>query len=212
MADAPSIAFEDLGEARAPRTDGDAAAHAVFAQRAAARRVAVPTDDLVVQQRLREYDEPITLFGERPPDRRARLLEVIMAQGATGKKARIDDEESDAPRPETPAAPRAGLPEPLALTVAIDTATKIRYPQKRMTLGEMRKRVRNLGEYVTRVQIEAVERAKRVDLLRTVRSEAAPAEQGMPLSMQLVEQLTSDLTAFQRRFMLAGRDDAEDAA
>ena len=54
--------------------------------------------------------------------------------------------------------------------------------------------------------------AKRVDLLRTVRSEAAPAEQGMPLSMQLVEQLTSDLTAFQRRFMLAGRDDAEDAA
>lgn len=96
MADAPSIAFEDLGEARAPRTDGDAAAHAVFAQRAAARRVAVPTDDLVVQQRLREYDEPITLFGERPPDRRARLLEVIMAQGATGKKARIDDEESDA--------------------------------------------------------------------------------------------------------------------
>lgn len=123
-----------------------------------------------------------------------------------------DDDESDAPRPETPAAPRAGLPEPLALTVAIDTATKIRYPQKRMTLGEMRKRVRNLGEYVTRVQIEAVERAKRVDLLRTVRSEAAPAEQGMPLSMQLVEQLTSDLTAFQRRFMLAGRDDAEDAA
>ncbi|WFC96033.1 Histone deacetylase complex subunit [Malassezia brasiliensis] len=122
-----------------------------------------------------------------------------------------EDDEGEAPRPE-PAGPRAGLPEPFALTVAIDTATKIRYPQKRMTLGEMRKRVRNLGEYVTRVQIEAVERAKRVDLLRTVRAEAAPAEQGLPLSMQLVEQLTADLTAFQRRFMQTGREEAEDAA
>jgi hypothetical protein len=34
-----------------------------------------------------------------------------------------------------------------------------------MTMGEMRKRVRNIGEYVTRCQIEAVEREKRMKLL-----------------------------------------------
>lgn len=114
--------------------------------------------------------------------------------------------------PPVPDAPRAGLPEPLALTTPIDAATKIRYPQKRMTLGEMRKRVRTISEYVTRVQIEAVERAKRVQLLRAVRSEPPEDDVGAtPLSMQLVEQLTNDITAVQRRLSSGPTGEEEDA-
>ncbi|WFD02408.1 hypothetical protein MOBT1_001090 [Malassezia obtusa] len=93
---ADGVAYEELGDARnAPLGDGDAAAHAMFEQRKAARRVAVPTDDVLVRQRLREHDEPMTLFGEREPDRRARLLQVMMEQGTVGKKSRIEEESSD---------------------------------------------------------------------------------------------------------------------
>lgn len=97
----------------------------------------------------------------------------------------------------------ANLPAPVALTTTIDAATKIRYPQRRMTLGEMRKRVRNIGEYVTRIQVDAVERTKRMELLRTVHeTEAAPTPSDVPLSMQLAEQLTTDLTLFQQKYVL----------
>ena len=119
------------------------------------------------------------------------------------------DEDAAAER----AAPQAGLPEPFALTTPIDPAIKIRYPQKRMTVGEMRKRARTISEYVTRVQIEAVEREKRVRFLGSIvesagSADAAPRdevvgevpESALPMSMQLVEQLTDDLNQFQRRF------------
>ncbi|KZW00055.1 WD40 repeat-like protein [Exidia glandulosa HHB12029] len=42
-----------------------------------ARTMAVPTDDGRVRARLREIGEPITLFGERAPDRRDRLIYVL---------------------------------------------------------------------------------------------------------------------------------------
>ncbi|KAI9024138.1 WD40-repeat-containing domain protein [Hyaloraphidium curvatum] len=42
-----------------------------------ARSLAVPTDDGQVRLRLREYGEPITLFGEGPGDRRERLREIM---------------------------------------------------------------------------------------------------------------------------------------
>ncbi|OCF59132.1 U4/U6 small nuclear ribonucleoprotein PRP4 [Kwoniella mangroviensis CBS 10435] len=40
------------------------------------RKMAVPTDDKKVRERLRAYGEPITLFGEGPGDRRDRLKYV----------------------------------------------------------------------------------------------------------------------------------------
>jgi U4/U6 small nuclear ribonucleoprotein PRP4 len=42
-------------------------------RRSSARRMAVPTKDSEVRMRLREIAEPMTLFGERPEDRRDRL-------------------------------------------------------------------------------------------------------------------------------------------
>ncbi|WFD34755.1 Histone deacetylase complex subunit [Malassezia cuniculi] len=108
----------------------------------------------------------------------------------------------EAPPAEPPTDPN--LPEPFALSVPLDPTTKIRYPARRMTLGEMRKRVRVIGEYVTRVQIEAVEREKRVRFLGlNMRNEG-----DVPLSMQLVDQLTRDLNQFQRRFSgVSGKDE-----
>ena len=54
-------------------------------------------------------------------------------------------------------------------------------------MGEMRKRVRNIGEYVTRSQIEAVEREKRMKLLGIVppyRDEVEEEDEGAAEAMQ----------------------------
>ncbi|RPD64233.1 U4/U6 snRNP-specific spliceosomal protein [Lentinus tigrinus ALCF2SS1-7] len=60
-----------------------------------ARNLAVPTDDNKVKARLREMGEPITLFGERPPDRRDRLIYVLsQINAARGDDAMQVDEET----------------------------------------------------------------------------------------------------------------------
>lgn len=45
-----------------------------------ARDLPVPTDDSKVKSRLREYGEPICLFGEGPSDRRDRLRYIMSLQ------------------------------------------------------------------------------------------------------------------------------------
>lgn len=50
-----------------------------------ARTLAVPTDDLRVRAKLREFEQPITLFGEGPAERRDRLRELM-------EKAMSDDD------------------------------------------------------------------------------------------------------------------------
>lgn len=61
-----------------------------------ARRIAVPTKDADVRLRLREIGEPITLFGERPEDRRDRLRYLWSQQRQKEKDAKMqvgsDDE------------------------------------------------------------------------------------------------------------------------
>lgn len=112
----------------------------------------------------------------------------------------LEEEEPRAPMQP----PRPGLPPPFECVTPIDTSIKIRFPQKRMTMGEMRKRVRVTGEYMTRIQLEAVDREKRVAFLRSVVSGDKPSTDELPLSMQLADQLSRDLAAFQRRFGMQG--------
>lgn len=49
-------------------------------RKSAARKLALPTNDLEVRKRLRGMGEPITLFGEKKEDRRERLRTVIVRQ------------------------------------------------------------------------------------------------------------------------------------
>jgi len=60
-----------------------------FARKRKARTLVVPTDDKRVRQELRVRDEPITLFGERPEDRRDRLRELLLREQEGG-----DEDES----------------------------------------------------------------------------------------------------------------------
>nr|XP_018265798.1 U4/U6 small nuclear ribonucleoprotein PRP4 [Kwoniella dejecticola CBS 10117]OBR87956.1 U4/U6 small nuclear ribonucleoprotein PRP4 [Kwoniella dejecticola CBS 10117] len=66
------------------------------------RKMAVPTDDKKVRERLRAYGEPMTLFGEGPGDRRDRLKyvqeQIEQARGGGGDGMDVDgdsDESSD---------------------------------------------------------------------------------------------------------------------
>eukprot|EP00002_Diphylleia_rotans_P017115 TRINITY_DN3315_c0_g1_i3.p1 TRINITY_DN3315_c0_g1~~TRINITY_DN3315_c0_g1_i3.p1 ORF type:complete len:470 (+),score=74.98 TRINITY_DN3315_c0_g1_i3:43-1452(+) len=54
-----------------------------FERRARARGLVVPTNDDQVKARLRQLGEPICLFGERAPDRRDRLRDVLVRRDIT---------------------------------------------------------------------------------------------------------------------------------
>lgn len=79
---------------------GNEKASAVLAQFTRKRNlaaVAVPTDDGKVRERLRAIGEPITLFGERPEDRRDRLRELLYTQqeGGDVEMGDMEDDEED---------------------------------------------------------------------------------------------------------------------
>lgn len=63
------------------------------------------------------------------------------------------------------------IPQPLNIRTGAGPETiqergvKVKWPTKRMTIGDMNKRVRNMVEYVTREQIQHVERQARVAAL-----------------------------------------------
>jgi hypothetical protein len=104
---------------------------------------------------------------------------------------------------------------------------KVRYPTKRMTVGEMKKRVRSVLEYVGRIQVEETKRNERAKLLGIeifehfkeevvgvpeAAIEAAlasavtqPVSTAIPAasrSIQLMDELTRDLIKFQELFEL----------
>ncbi|TIB99812.1 RNA processing-related protein [Wallemia mellicola] len=66
----------------------------MFERRKVLRTLAVPTDDNKVRERLRAFGLPMTLFGERPEDRRSRLKSMIAdMQEEAGEKAKIESED-----------------------------------------------------------------------------------------------------------------------
>ena len=67
---------------------------AEFSRKRKQASIAVPTDDGRVRARLREMAEPMTLFGERPEDRRDRLRALMYAQ-QEGEDGDIDMAEAD---------------------------------------------------------------------------------------------------------------------
>lgn len=64
-----------------------------FRRKREAAAIAVPTDDKKVRVDLRAHGEPITLFGERPEDRRDRLRAILYAEQEGGDE---DDSMQDA--------------------------------------------------------------------------------------------------------------------
>lgn len=52
-----------------------------YEARKKAKQLVVPTDDTLVQAKLRELGEPIILFGEQPPERRERLRVMLTKRG-----------------------------------------------------------------------------------------------------------------------------------
>lgn len=93
------------------------------------------------------------------------------------------------------------LPTPLPRGVAvrsgagqetqIEKNAKIRWPGKRTTIGDMRKRVRGMLEWVGRAQAEATDRAKRVEELERVRREN---EAAMQIDQVPVDQATRTIS------------------
>ncbi|BGP40927.1 Histone deacetylase complex subunit [Rhodotorula kratochvilovae] len=76
-------------------------------------------------------------------------------------------------------------PQPLVVTSAVDPSlpsvaepsTKVRFPGKRVTMPEMRKRARTVLDFVTKVQLEMSERERRWDVLRDVNARIREARE-----------------------------------
>lgn len=60
-----------------------------------ARQIPVPTDNSRVIALLREYGEPITLFGEDPGSRRDRLREILSQRMEKGERVKVTEEEEE---------------------------------------------------------------------------------------------------------------------
>jgi U4/U6 small nuclear ribonucleoprotein PRP4 len=60
-----------------------------------ARQIPVPTDNARVIALLREYGEPVTLFGEDPGARRDRLREILSQRMERGERVRVTEEEDE---------------------------------------------------------------------------------------------------------------------
>ncbi|KAJ3121520.1 hypothetical protein HK098_003621 [Nowakowskiella sp. JEL0407] len=88
------VSYEDLvdfSDATKFPTTANAAVLSELARKTRSRSLAIPTDDIKVRLRLRELDEPLTLFGEVPADRRDRLRFVLSLE--IQKKPDDSDEE-----------------------------------------------------------------------------------------------------------------------
>eukprot|EP00401_Gymnodinium_catenatum_P019364 CAMPEP_0117532604 /NCGR_PEP_ID=MMETSP0784-20121206/39454_1 /TAXON_ID=39447 /ORGANISM="" /LENGTH=259 /DNA_ID=CAMNT_0005329003 /DNA_START=127 /DNA_END=903 /DNA_ORIENTATION=+ len=71
-------ATEDMMRARQQHEDAVRA----FEQRASQRQLAVPTSDAQVKAKLREFGEPVSIFGEGPYERRDRLRTIMAGRTA----------------------------------------------------------------------------------------------------------------------------------
>ncbi len=82
-------------EAQSRAAEQHRAVMAALDERAVARTMAVPTNDVEVRRRLRALGEPITQFGEREVDRRERLREVLTKARMRRKEAGEDVEDGE---------------------------------------------------------------------------------------------------------------------
>ncbi|WWD18550.1 hypothetical protein CI109_103003 [Kwoniella shandongensis] len=95
-------------------------------------------------------------------------------------------------------------------TTQLDPPARVRFPVKRITTAEMKKRVRNVLEYVGRVQLEEGKRHERAKLLGIDVNRLPKIDNDGDVSMespaasQLMDELTRDLIAFQESFASNG--------
>ena len=88
------------------------------------------------------------------------------------------------------------------IVVMKEMPTRVKFPGKRMTIGEMKRRVRSVLEYVGRVQIEAADRRERVLDHRSSSSSSNGNGNGDKASesIQMLDDLTRELIRFNERF------------
>ncbi|KAM0752136.1 WD40 repeat-like protein [Meredithblackwellia eburnea MCA 4105] len=130
-----------------------------------ARRLAVPTKDADVRARLREIGQPITLFGERPENRRDRLRALWNAarlDAAKEKGEQIDEDEDVSSEEDTEGEDEDGEKEEEFYTEGSEELRQARLKIANYSLERARKRV-------SRQQLEStVPLGRLVDVRRAV--------------------------------------------
>ncbi|KAJ3270204.1 U4/U6 small nuclear ribonucleoprotein Prp4 [Terramyces sp. JEL0728] len=85
------ISLEELVDLSQPAKVVDQAILQQFERKDVARTVDVPTNDNKVRNRLRELEEPMTLFGEGSKERRERLKNLLAERILRGESVEFDD-------------------------------------------------------------------------------------------------------------------------
>ncbi|GAA5907253.1 hypothetical protein JCM8208_006732 [Rhodotorula glutinis] len=109
-------------------------------RRQLARKIALPTNDGEVRARLRELDQPITLFGEGPADRRDRLRDLIAkARLERGEAMDVEEEEeSESESEESEKEEEFYTEGPTALKAARRDIAEYSLPRARKRLARQR--------------------------------------------------------------------------
>jgi hypothetical protein len=99
--------------------------------------------------------------------------------------------------------------EPVTISQA-EAPTKIRFPPRRMSAAEMRKRSKNILDYLAYCQLETVDRNSRTAALGLQNHQASgpsmPSgrngqDNPTPQSMLMMDDLSRQLMSFQERFL-----------
>jgi len=86
----------ELTDSAVVERERQAAEFAAIELRRRARSITVPTNDTLVRRRLRELQQPITLFGERQPGRRDRLAALLAKLAVEGlETGKVEEEKKD---------------------------------------------------------------------------------------------------------------------
>ena len=86
----------ELTDSAKVERERQAAELAAIELRRRARSITVPTNDILVRRRLRELQQPITLFGERQPGRRDRLAALLAKLAVEGiEPGKVEEEKKD---------------------------------------------------------------------------------------------------------------------
>ncbi|KAG0151779.1 hypothetical protein CROQUDRAFT_650819 [Cronartium quercuum f. sp. fusiforme G11] len=97
------------------------------------------------------------------------------------------------------------LPSPSPVPIASgEPATRVKFPPKRATVADLRKRAKHLVDYLTKVQIETSDREKRSELISKAASPSSFSDITAPVvsseTLEIMDDLTRELYHWQEKY------------
>jgi len=140
------------------------------------------------------------LAGYGLPDHLKPLLELLNPKGPQPLVLRTY-------KPDQPPTLKKQLPSSnsSSIQITLEPPTKIKFPPKRSSLSDLKKRSKHIMDYLGKIQLEMANREKRV---RSLDDKQEKEDESLPLpqwsgSLDAIDKLTRDLMKFQDKYLVS---------